>query len=675
MHLPKFPGSVATTSLLALASLASSTAVAATPAHTVPNSVLVSNDHGRLNPATALNVTVHLKPQNEAEFKKVVDALYDPSSPTYHHWLSDDELKKYAPTADQVAAVSKELAAHGLTVVSVDGNGLSVRAHGTAANVESAFGTEIHEFEHKGEVFRANVKDFRLAGPAGDYVSSVGGIESHLVKPLFKRVINVKTGKPYAAIPLKKVQDSGGVLGQYITDQAITAPQNFVFDTPGAALPVGNYYGNVYANDPNLVVDFTPQQLQAVYGLPAVYSAGLSGQGQTIVLLEAYGYPTMMHDANAFFSLTGLPLLDSSNFSVIYPEGPPLDPTAGILTGWDGEIALDIQWAHTIAPKAKIVVVASAGQLGEDFQQGMQYIVDHKLGYQVSDSWEEDTDLIAGPAEDESYESILIQAAAKGISFQFSTGDGADEGLGTPVGAAGVPSNAPHGTAVGGTAILNFGSGFRTLGWGDSITYVAADGPFDPPAGLGNIAGSGGGESVYFPRPSWQKGLPGTGRQTPDVSALADPYTGVPIVLTVNGQQELDLGIGGTSLASPIFTAFWALANQSSLHPLGQAAPRIAALTSSQIADVLPLTEPTSVSGSVTDENGTTNYGIYDLFKGQLYHTVGFTSAMWDLGEGEFVDFGFGLDASLSVTKGWDNVTGYGTPYGMAFIKGVVGNQ
>jgi subtilase family serine protease len=146
-------------------------------------------------------------------------------------------------------------------------------------------------------------------------------------------------------------------------------------------------------------------------------------------------------------------------------------------------------------------------------------------------------------------------------------------------------------------------------------------------------------------------------------------------VLTENGEQELDLGIGGTSLASPIFTAFWALANQSSLHPLGQAAPRIAALTSSQIADVLPLTEPTSVSGSVIDENGTTNYGVYDLFKGQLYHTVGFTSAMWDLGEGEFVDFGFGLDASLSVTKGWDNVTGYGTPYGMAFIKGVVGNQ
>jgi subtilase family serine protease len=568
--------------------------------------------------------------------------------------------------------VRKELEAHGLTILSIEPNGFSIRARGTIANVATAFGTEIHEFEREGQVFRANVKDVRLTGAAGDYVSAVAGIESHQVRPMLKQAINFKTGKPFAAVPLKNVQAVGG-LASLITDQSFSAPQTFTFNTPGATVPVGVYYGNVYFENPSLVPDFTPAQLQAVYGLPAVYNKGLNGKGQTIVLLEAFGYPTLEADANAFFKLTGLPLLNSSNFSIVYPDGPPLNPNAGILTGWDTEIAIDVQWAHSIAPGAKIVVVAAAGQYGEDMQSAMKYIVNHKLGYQVSDSWEQDLDLLAGPAEDESFEAILIQAAAKGISFQFSTGDNGDSGLGTPLGAAGVPSNAPHATAVGGTAIINFNSGFRTLGWGDSATILAAGGPFDPPAGIGLLGGAGGGESLYFPKPSWQKGLPGTGRQTPDVSALADPYTGVPIVKTENGTQFLEVGWGGTSLACPIFTAYWALANQSSPHALGQAAPAVAALTSSQIADVLPLTEPTSVSGSIIDTSGSTSYSIYQLFKGQLYHAVGFTSAVWNLGGSEYWDFGFGLDSSLSVTKGWDNVTGYGTPNGLPFIQAVAG--
>ncbi len=324
------------------------------------------------------------------------------------------------------------------------------------------------------------------------------------------------------------------------------------------------YYGNVYGANPDLWPDFTPAQLQAVYGLPAAYKLGLNGKGQTIVLLEAYGYPTMEADANAFFELTGLPLLTPSNFSIVYPAGKPLDPNAGVLTGWDIEIALDLQWAHAIAPGAKIVVVAAAGQYGEDFQNSMEYIIKHNLGNSINDSWEEDQDLLAGPPEEKSYDQILERAAAKGISFQFSSGDSGDGGIGTPIGAPGVPSNSPHATAVGGTSILNKvgESGFEPLGWGGDFVLLNDDGVVDPPVPQPFFGGAGGGESIYFPKPSWQKDLPGTGRQVPDVSALADPYTGVPIVLTQNGTQGVQVGWGGTSLASPIFTAFWAIAEQ-----------------------------------------------------------------------------------------------------------------
>ena len=365
------------------------------------------------------------------------------------------------------------------------------------------------------------MQNAQLSGAAASYVSSVSGIESHQVHPLLKRALDFRTKQPYASIALSKVEASGG-LSSIITNQILSAPETFTFTTPGASLPVGVYYGNVYGANPNLVPDYTAAQLQQIYGLPAAYKQGLNGKGQTIVLLEAYGYPTIEADANAFSKLNGLPQLNSSNFSIVYPEGKPTSPNAGVLTGWDGEIALDVQWAHAIAPGAKIVVVAAAGQDNEDFQDAIRYITNHNLGNSVSDSWEVDTDIVAGPLEQKSFDQVLALAAAKGISFQFSTGDGGDEGLGTPQGAAGVPSDSPHATAVGGTAILNKvgASGTETVGWGDTVVYLSAGGVLDPPSPLGLVGGGGGGESLYFAKPSWQKSLPGKGRQTPDISAL-----------------------------------------------------------------------------------------------------------------------------------------------------------
>jgi subtilase family serine protease len=664
-------------SLLAIASIAASPAYAqrSTRGTFAPSpATRFASDLGPVNPEEESNITVELKAKDQAAFDKIVEALYDPSSPTYHHWLTNEDLKRYAPTTEQIESVKKELENHGLTILSASENGFSIRAHGSNAQLEQAFSTQLHQFQHNGKVFRATIEEARLTGAAGDYVAGISGLESHKVHPLFKRAINVRTNQPFPSVPLSKVQATSSGLSSLITDQILTAPSVYTFNTTGASLPVGVYYGNGYNYNATTGVlpDYTPAQLQAAYGLTSAYKQELNGKGQTIVLLEAYGYPTIEQDANAFFSLTGLPLLSSSNFQIIYPEGQPVSPNAGILTGWDGEIALDVQWAHTIAPGAKIIVAAAAGQDSEDFVASINYITNHDLGNSVSDSWETDTDIIAGPAEDEAYDAALERAAAKGISFQFSTGDGGDSGLGTPVGAPGVPSNSPHGTAVGGTAILNVvgGSGTQTLGWGDSATFLAAGGPLDPPEPYGLLGGAGGGESLYFAKPSWQKSLPGTGRQVPDVSALADPYTGVPIVLTVGTQQEIEAGNGGTSLASPIFTAFWAIANQKAGHALGQAAPTIAALKSG-LLDVLPLSSPTNVTGTVIDQNGATFYSATALFQGLLDNTTGFTSSVWNLGSGEYLDLGFGIDSSLTVTKGWDNVTGYGTPNGLTFINAV----
>ena len=285
---------------------------------------------------------------------------------------------------------------------------------------------------------------------------------------------------------------------------------------------------------------YLPQQLEAALGLDQVYAYGYNGSGQTIVLVEGYGYPNIKEDANAFFKLAGLPALNSSNFRIVYPQGKP-DPNLGVLTGWDVEIALDVQSAHTIAPGADIVVVATNGQDSEDFQNSIAYVANNHLGNQISNSYALGHRSRSGPLEQISWDEAIEVATAQGISVNFATGDSGDNGLGTPLGAPGVPSVAPHATAVGGTSILNdlnHPGSTITTSWGDTLTFLACgDEVFDPPQPLGLIGGGGGGESVFWTKPSWQSSLPGKNRQVPDVSALADPYTGIPIVITSEGEQ------------------------------------------------------------------------------------------------------------------------------------------
>jgi subtilase family serine protease len=654
-------------------------AAQAEPTHSnVPAGIKISKDLGRVDGSTEINLTVHFKLNDKAAFDKAVDALYDPASPTYHQWMTNADIAKFAPAESQREAVRHELENNGLTILSTDSFGFTIRAHGTVANVERAFNTEIHTFEYKGKIFRANIRDARLNGIAGSYVSSVAGIESHHVRPLYKRAFDLQTHQPLPGIPLKENADT---FPPGSTTDCLSSPTTYTLQgsTP---LPTGVYTGTVYAADTStsLVCTYLPSQLWTALGLHQIFNAGYTGKGQTIVLVEGYGYPTMISDANEFYKLASIPQLTSSNFKVVYPEGKP-NPELGIVSGWNVEVALDMDSSHTTAPEANIVMVVTYGQDNEDFQTSIMYVAEHDLGNQVSNSYEEDLDLLAGPDEQTSWDDTIELATAKGISVNFSSGDGGDNGLGTPLGAPGVPSDAPHSTSVGGVSILNdlsHSGGTITTGWGDTWVYLEGAGAVsDPPLAYGLYGGGGGGESVFWPKPTWQSSLPGKGRQTPDVSGLADPYTGFPIVLTVGSTQEVQYGWGGTSLACPIFSGFWALANQANGSPLGQAAPVIAAMPYGGVQDVVPTTDstPNNVTGSITASTGTTDYSASQIFGSLLEGNVGFTSTIWPADPDNILDFGFGIDSSLTVSKGWDNATGWGTPHGLAFIEAATGKK
>jgi subtilase family serine protease len=640
----------------------------------VPASVNFSKDLGPSDPTEEINITVHFQLPNRIAFDKAVDALYDRKSPTYHHWMTNSDLRKFAPTEAQRQIVRDELEKNGLTILANDKIGFMVRAHGTIGNLERAFNTEIHDFEYKGKTFRANVRNAQLSGEAANYVSTVAGLERHQVHPMYARAMNPHTQKVFPSVKLTASAISKGFPAVSTTQCLASAETVTLGSSPS---PTATYTGTVYSPNSSLICDYLPNQLQAALGLIDVYDAGYNGKGQSIVLVEGYGYPTLEKDANTFSKLAGLPLLKSSNFQIVYPEGKPSNPNLGVLTGWNIEMALDIDWAHSIAPGANIVEVFTNGQDNEDFQYSVSYVTQNDLGNSISNSYEEDLDLIAGALEQTSWDDVLEVASAKGISVNFSSGDGGDDGLGTPVGAPGVPSVDPHATSVGGTSILNDLShpgSTITTSWGDTVTYLEAGGFVeDPPFVLGLLGGGGGGESTFWAKPSWQSSLPGKGRQTPDVSALSDPYSGVPIVVSVGSEQQIQYGWGGTSLGCPIFSAFWAIANQKAGSPLGQAAPLIASLPYGSLQDVLPTTDSSSknVKGSITDSSGTTNYTASELFDSALEGNKGFTSTIWELDSTDFVDFGFGIDSSLTVKKGWDNATGFGTPYGLTFLNAV----
>jgi len=677
----------ATMSLAALALLAVSPfaapQAAALSEHNVPKGVSLADDFGRVPSTTEQTFTIMLKLRDQAGFDKAVEGLYNPESPTYHQWFTEADFARYAPSEADLKMVKDELVKQGFSVVSSDPQNFSIRVKGTVATAEKAFQTQLHTFSYKGTTFQAHVADAQLTGAAGELVDSVVGLDRENVKPMYTIANDPRTGKPRFQ---KKVtpQDAGSTLLGEISGTPFTASQLLAFTPQGQSLPLGVFYGTTYNVNTQQTVSYTPKQLQAYYGLSSLIAQGYNGKGQTIALVEAYGYAAAETDANAAAKIFGLPQFTASTFQTIYPEGKPLDPESADLTGWTSEIALDIQSAHAIAPGANILVVASQGQDNEDQIASLEYIVAHKLANTVSSSWENDEEYVAGSAEENAFNSVLERGAAAGISFQFSSGDSGDQGLDSPVGDLSLPANSPYATAVGGTSILNdpnTGASF-SAGWGNDIAFLDLNGPVDPTQSANSYfnGGAGGGESIFFTKPSWQKSLPGKGRQVPDVSALADPFTGFSILVTKQGAQYALAGIGGTSLASPIFTATWAIADQYNGKALGQAAPLVSKLQFGQINDVIGNADENvngvDVSGILYTQYGSTYYSADSVFSGAdapFQTQTDFPSALWNLGYGEVLAISFGTDSSLTVGQGWDNVTGYGEPNGLPFIQGVTG--
>jgi subtilase family serine protease len=666
-----------------------------------PNYVATAKNLGTEDPAKVIDVSIWLHMHNRSQFDALTRSLYDRTSPNYHHWLKSKEIAaRFAPTPQEAKTVRQFFAAHNLRVVKTGPSNFYVRARGTVGDVEKAFHVQLNQYQVGEKTIRANASDPYIEGAAASLVRAVSGLDSgEYEHPLMARPSTFGNAKPTAV--QAKAASAPASPGAIFSSQCFPGTETESFsNNDDGSLPIGTYSGNKLAlqSQTSNGCAYEPPSIQTAYNLTGLYAEGYTGTGQTIAIVDWCGSYTIQSDANAFSAQYGLPaLVSGTNFNIIYTA-----PTLCI--GYDNaEINLDVEWSHAIAPGANINLVVPPSASFSDVNEGEFDVVNLGLGTVLSGSYGS-IELFTATSELQTENLISEMAAAVGISTNFATGDSGDFTIdGIPASVL-APADSPWATAVGGVSLaLNPDNSIAwQAGWGNNQTLLAEQGlVFDPPLAFGFVGGGGGGPSGYFAKPSFQKKLPGKFRQLPDVSWLADPYTGAAILISIPNQvpEQVWQVFGGTSLATPMFSGIWAIANQEAIAgggtQLGQAAPYLYSLPAGAVFDVVPVKSKHNVTASIQESTGTNNYDSNGVMSGLATGGASgksFVTALWDYPFFAFTSLAmsFGSDCSdlpeafgdgtscndpvsLATKKGWDNVTGVGTPNAKVFADSFFG--
>jgi len=353
------------------------------------------------------------------------------------------------------------------------------------------------------------------------------------------------------------------------------------------------------------VACYEPGQIQQAYHLPAVYASGVTGKGATIVIVDSYGSPTIKGDLSVFDHTFGLPAPPS--FRIIQPAGkvPPYNPDNSDMAGWAGETTLDVEYAHTVAPGANLLLVETPVSETEGvhgFRQiveAEQYVLNHHLGDVISQSFSATEQTFPGKSAVQALRGAYQLADKDKVTVLTAAGDSgaADVGLDQstyylfPV--TSWPDSDPLVTGVGGTQLHVNSAGQPTAPtvWND--TYSKAVNEFaDGNAGPNPLAG-GGGKSVLFTRPSYQNGvrnIVGDRRGVPDISMSAACNGSVDTYSTYGGAPAGWSPSCGTSEATPLFAGIVALADQVAGHSLGLINPALYQLSAQHAPGIVDVT-------------------------------------------------------------------------------------
>ncbi len=316
----------------------------------------------------------------------------------------------------------------------------------------------------------------------------------------------------------------------------------------------------------------SPAFIRTAYNFTGAYAAGLSGAGQTIVIVDAFGSPTITFDLARFDTIFGIPAPPS--FTILCPDGGCPQVPIGAdrphdRTGWAFETTLDVEWAHAVAPGANIVLAVAATSSGNAIND----IETKAISLNPNSIFSQSFGIPEGFVHNNNAQIMQAQSnygtgTAAGITFIASSGDsGASNGF--PFANPIFPSSSPLNLAVGGTQGNPLGAGLVTF-TGTCPTNRRLF-PSCTPTGYGSEAvwnepwigeAGGGAPSLLFGTPSYQSSLGFSSRTTPDVSYNAAVDGGVLAFTSFLGFNAIFI-FGGTSAGSPQWAGIIALANQA----------------------------------------------------------------------------------------------------------------
>jgi subtilase family serine protease len=654
-----------------------------------------ATDLGPVDAASPIEITVWMKLHDQPG----LDALVAAQQAGKGAYLSMEQVRaQHAPSPADVAKVATFLKAQGFKVSASQDN-LYVKASATAARVQSAFQVQLHQYDLFGRTFRASERSATLPPDLVPLVAAVAGLSNLGAEPQIayagrKSATSVHTAADAEGLPQQVVPFNAQSNGLVFSAQCFygTTTESFLGGGVSATY-TGNRYGAPITNAPPNAAPcgYQPSDLQTAYNLTPLYQHGLDGTGMTIAIVDAYGSTTIAADAAVFSAAMGLPPIDLTVIGTPTESNFSTDANAG----WATETTLDVEWVHAVAPGAKIILVVTPTNFFSDLFAGIITAAEQPGVVAISNSWSGfDTAFFGIAAESAVYNPLdaLLQAiGAAGISVNFSTGDFGDNAkqLGGLYTSTGWPGSSPFATGVGGVSVAldsHKHIAWQTS-WGTELTEIAdkaslGSPPIDSanpgPFNEGFDAGGTGGFSDAYPKPFWQTGVPGNRRGTPDISWVADPFTGVEIIFTADSSGDFGIEvIGGTSVACPMFSALWGIATQRAHHPLGQAAPRLYRLSrdSGAITDIVNFSSPNNVTGTLVDSNGTSTMRASEL-AAPLNNQPNFVSALYNspFSTRWFV-ITFGVDSTLTTGPGWDVATGLGTPNGWNFVQAVAGGE
>ncbi len=589
----------------------------ATPMVTLSGNVhpqaIPSNDRGPVSGSLQLNhMLLQLKrpADREAALQARIQAMHQPGSPDFHHWLTAAELgRQFGPDPADIALITDWLESRGFQINSVSKSGMVIDFSGTAEQVQAAFKAAIHTLRVNGEQHIANMQNPQIPAALANLVVGISSLNDFRPKPA------------HTAISAAHIDPMS---------KAVQARATEAGATPGFTVDSSD----------QLVV---PNDLHTIYNFDSAYAKGLTGKGQKVVVIEDTNvYST--NDWKVFRSKFGLSKYTKGTFTQIHPDGctNPGD------NGDDVEAIIDAEYASAAAPDAAIVLASCANtQTTFGGLLAIESLIDESVPPSIISLSYGECEAALGAAGNATYNYAYEQAASEGVSVFVSTGD---EGAAScdrnqPAAQFGIAvsgfASTPYNVAVGGS---DFGDSYAgtnaqywntknnsiygsaksyipEIPWNDSCasTLIANTEGYNVPYGktgfcnsphgemffLTTASGSGGpsgcafgatspkpgtpavsGSCKGYAKPNYQFGLNGVPndgvRDLPDVSLFAangvwghyyvfcysDPATGTGGA-PCTGNPAGWSGGGGTSFSTPIIAGVQALVNQSMGEPQG----------------------------------------------------------------------------------------------------------